>query len=79
MERPQEFPKALAVLTAISVFLFIVPPAIGFRYPGQYSTAPSFASLGPDVYSKGSFAFVILPTLVIGVIYANVSLHRLPM
>jgi len=73
MERPQDFPKSLAVLVAISVFLFIVPPAIGFRYLGQYSTAPAFGSLGVESYKKGSFAFVIVPTLVIGVIYANVS------
>lgn len=73
MERPQDFPKSLAVLTAISAFLFIVPPAIGFRYLGQYSTAPAFGSLGVTAYKKGSFAFVIVPTLVIGVIYANVS------
>ncbi|KAF8851527.1 putative amino acid transporter [Acephala macrosclerotiorum] len=73
MERPQDFPKSLAVLTAISAFLFIVPPSIGFRYLGQYSTAPAFGSLGVVSYKKGSFAFVIVPTLVIGVIYANVS------
>ncbi|KAG0647261.1 hypothetical protein D0Z07_7070 [Hyphodiscus hymeniophilus] len=73
MEKPQDFPKSLAVLAAISVFLFIVPPAIGFRYLGQYSTAPAFGSLGVVSYKKASFAFVIVPTLVIGVIYANVS------
>lgn len=73
MERPQDFPKALAVLTGISAFLFIVPPAIGFRYLGQYATAPAFGSLGVVAYKKASFAFVIVPTLVIGVIYANVS------
>jgi hypothetical protein len=73
MERPQDFPKSLAVLAGISAFLFIVPPAIGFRYLGQYSTAPAFGSLGVTAYKKGSFAFVIVPTLVIGVIYANVS------
>lgn len=73
MERPQDFPKALAVLAGISAFLFIIPPAIGFRYLGQYATAPAFGSLGTVVYKKASFAFVIVPTLVIGVIYANVS------
>ncbi|CAN8103292.1 unnamed protein product [Discula destructiva] len=73
MERPQDFPKALAVLTALSAFIFIVPPAIGFRYLGQYATAPAFGSLGVVSYKKASFAFVIVPTLVIGVIYANVS------
>jgi len=73
MERPQDFPKALAVLAGISAFLFIVPPSIGFRYLGQYATAPAFGSLGVVTYKKASFAFVIVPTLVIGVIYANVS------
>ncbi|KAF2157088.1 hypothetical protein K461DRAFT_273210 [Myriangium duriaei CBS 260.36] len=73
MERPQDFPKALAVLAAISGFLFIVPPAIGFRYLGQYATAPAFGSLGVVAYKKASFSFVIVPTLIIGVIYANVS------
>lgn len=73
MEKPQDFPKALAVLAGISAFLFIVPPSIGFRYLGQYSTAPAFGSLGVVAYKKGSFAFVIVPTLVIGVIYANVT------
>jgi hypothetical protein len=73
MERPQDFPKSLAVLAGISSFLFIIPPAIGFRYLGQYSTAPAFGSLGVVAYKKASFAFVIVPTLVIGVIYANVS------
>jgi hypothetical protein len=70
MERPQDFPKALAVLAGISGILFIIPPAIGFRYLGQYATAPAFGSLGVVAYKKSSFAFVIVPTLVIGVIYA---------
>lgn len=73
MEKPQDFPKSLAVLAAMSTFLFIVPPSIGFKYLGQYSTAPAFGSLGVVSYKKASFAFVIVPTLVIGVIYANVT------
>jgi hypothetical protein len=52
MEKPQDFPKALAVLTGISAFLFIVPPAIGFHFLGQYSTAPAFGSLGNTAYKK---------------------------
>lgn len=67
MEKPEDFPKSLAVLAVLSAVLFIVPPAIGFRYLGQYATAPAFGSLGVVVYKKASFAFVIVPTLVIGV------------
>ncbi|PWY80570.1 hypothetical protein BO70DRAFT_429598 [Aspergillus heteromorphus CBS 117.55] len=73
MEHPQDFPKSLAVLVAISTILFIVPPAIGFHYVGQYATAPAFGSLGVVAYKKASFGFVIVPTLIIGVIYANVT------
>ncbi|KAF2829503.1 putative amino acid transporter [Ophiobolus disseminans] len=73
MKRPQDFPKALAVLGGISAFLFVVPPAIGFHFLGQYATAPTFGSLGSAVYKKASFSFVLVPTLVIRVIYANVS------
>ncbi|KEF52176.1 uncharacterized protein A1O9_11803 [Exophiala aquamarina CBS 119918] len=73
MENPQDYPKALAVLAGISAFLFIVPPSTGFRYLGKYSTAPAFGSLGVVAYKKAAFAFVIVPILVIGVIYANVT------
>ncbi|KAK4686785.1 hypothetical protein P7C73_g3340, partial [Tremellales sp. Uapishka_1] len=72
MERPQDFPKALAGLAGMSFVLFIVVPIVGYRYLGQYATAPSFGSLEP-VYKKASFAFVIVPTIVIGVIYCNVA------
>lgn len=73
MKRPEDFPKALSVLAIISAVLFIVPPAIGFHFLGQYATAPAFASLGSEVHRKASFGFVIVPTIVIGVIYANVT------
>lgn len=73
MKRPQDFPKSLCVLTGLSTFLFIIPPSIGFYYLGQYSTAPAFGSLGNLKYKKASFAFVIVPTIIIGSIYANVS------
>jgi len=72
MERPQDFPKALAGLAILSFVLFIIVPIVGYRYLGQYAEAPSFGSLQPK-YKKASFAFVIVPTIVIGVIYCNVS------
>lgn len=73
MKRPQDFPKALAILTGLQFFLFIIPPSIGFYYLGQYTTSPAFSSLQTHVYQKASFAFVIVPTILIGGIYANVS------
>ncbi|KAF3803829.1 hypothetical protein GCG54_00011668 [Colletotrichum gloeosporioides] len=66
-----KFPKALAILSAISNLLFIIPHAIGFRYLGQHSTAPASPSLSDTPYNKSSFGFVVVPTLIIGGIYAN--------
>jgi hypothetical protein len=72
MEKPQDFPKALGALAVLSFVLFLIVPIVGFRYLGQYAKAPSFGSL-TTTYKKASFAFVIVPTVVIAVIYANVS------
>lgn len=72
MERPQDFPKALAGLSIFSFILFIIAPVVGYYYLGQYAEAPSFGSLQP-IYKKAGFAFVIVPTIIIGVIYCNVS------
>ncbi|CAK7212870.1 hypothetical protein SCUCBS95973_001607 [Sporothrix curviconia] len=73
MEHPADFPKSLAVLTSITFVLFLVPPAVGFHYLGQYATAPAFGSIANVVYKKASFVFVLGPTFVIGVIYANTT------
>ncbi|KII86443.1 hypothetical protein PLICRDRAFT_177986 [Plicaturopsis crispa FD-325 SS-3] len=72
MEHPKDFPKALAVLSVTELVLFSVPAIIGYRYAGQYTQAPAFGSLQP-LYKKLSFAWVIVPTVVIGVIYGNVT------
>ncbi|CEH18139.1 amino acid [Ceraceosorus bombacis] len=72
MKRPQDFPKALTALAILSFVLFIVPTVLGYHWLGQYATAPAFGSL-ERVYVKASFAFVIVPTQVISVIYSNVA------
>ncbi|KZP07412.1 hypothetical protein FIBSPDRAFT_875502 [Athelia psychrophila] len=73
MHTPADFPKALAALAGLSFVLFIVPPAVGYRFLGQYATAPAFGSLGVLKQEKAVAAFVLVPTVVIGTIYANVS------
>jgi len=45
MERPQDFPKALAALSVAELVLFSVPAVVGYRYLGQYAEAPMYASL----------------------------------
>jgi hypothetical protein len=72
MRRPQDFPKALTVFSIASFILFLVPAIIGFNFLGQYTVAPAFGSLQQH-YKKISYGPVIVPTVVIGVIYANVA------
>jgi len=73
MKRPQDFPKALAALTIMQLILFTVAAAVGYNYMGQYSTAPSIGSLSESWARKSAFAFVLVPTVVIGAIYSNVA------
>lgn len=75
MKRPQDFPKALSVLACASFVLFIVPAIVGYHYLGQYAEAPAFGSLQEN-YKKISFAFVIVPTLVIGGGFLSIFLPR---
>lgn len=72
MRRPQDFPKALSALAIASFVLFTIPAIVGFRYLGQYAEAPAFGSLQTN-YKKISFTIAIVPTFVIGTIYANVT------
>ncbi|WVQ83846.1 hypothetical protein IAT38_005990 [Cryptococcus sp. DSM 104549] len=73
MKRPQDFPKALATLTIAELVLFTVTAAVGYHYIGQYSTAPIIGSLSEPWAKKSAFAFVLVPTVIIGAIYANVA------
>ncbi|GFZ51702.1 hypothetical protein JCM24511_09470 [Saitozyma sp. JCM 24511] len=73
MKEPRDFPKALAALTVLELILFTVVAAVGYNYMGQYSTAPSIGSLSEPWARKSAFAFVLVPTVVIGAIYSNVA------
>ena len=77
MKEPRDFPKALNALTVVSILLFIGLPIAGFVFLGKDATAPAFQSLGVETYKKVCVGFVIVPTLVIGVIYANVCARYL--
>ncbi|KAI1610475.1 transmembrane amino acid transporter protein-domain-containing protein [Exophiala viscosa] len=72
MRQPRDFPKALAAFSIASFVLFLVPAIVGFYYLGQYTEAPAFGSL-QEHYKKVAYGPVIVPTIIIGVIYANVS------
>lgn len=73
MEQPKDFPKALAVLTIAEVVVFTVAAVVGYHFNGQYATAPLIGSLQEPYMKKSAFAFVIVPTVIIGALYANVA------
>ncbi|ORY24450.1 transmembrane amino acid transporter protein-domain-containing protein [Naematelia encephala] len=73
MREPRDFPKALAALTIMQLILFTIAAAVGYNYMGQYATAPSIGSLSEPWARKSAFAFVLVPTVVIGAIYSNVA------
>ncbi len=79
MKEPRDFPKALAALTALEMVLFLVVSVVGYHYLGQYAEAPMIGSFLDVKHRKAAFAFVIVPTVIIGAIYSNVTvkvLHR---
>ncbi|TXT12949.1 hypothetical protein VHUM_01350 [Vanrija humicola] len=73
MREPRDFPKALAALTLLEMILFTIVSVVGYHYLGQYATAPMMGSLANTKYKKSAFAFVLVPTVVIGAIYSNVA------
>jgi hypothetical protein len=73
MREPRDFPKALAALTALEMVLFLVVSVVGYYYLGQYAQAPMIGSFLEPWMRKSAFAFVIVPTVIIGAIYSNVT------
>ena len=73
MKEPKDFPKALAALTIMELAVFCIVAAVGYNYLGQYSTAPVIGSLSEPWARKSAFAFVLVPTIIIGSIYSNVA------
>jgi len=71
MRDPAEFPKALYALTIMEMSLFALVGAFVYAFAGQYSEAPAVIVLRP-IYKKIAFAFVLPPTVIIGIIYASV-------
>lgn len=73
MREPKDFPKALAALTFLEMILFLVVSVVGYHFLGQYAEAPMIGSLLDVKHRKASFAFVLVPTVVIAAMYSNVT------
>ena len=65
MKHPEDFPKALKIVTIAEVVLFALVGSIVYAYTGtNYNTSPAFGSLGNEVYKKVSF-FPLIPFVVL--------------
>lgn len=73
MKKPQDFKKAVTVVSVCEVVLYILVGSIIYVYVGnEYMTTPAYASItGNFLYISFSFA---LPTLIfLGSLYTNVT------
>lgn len=74
MENPDEFPKALKVVTAAEVVVFTIVGGVIYGYTGtQYMSSPAFGSLDNVIFKNVSFSFMIPTLIFVGVLYASVS------
>lgn len=61
---------ALYALTIMEMSLFALVGAFVYAFAGQYSEAPAVIVLRP-IYKKIAFAFVLPPTVIIGIIVSR--------
>ncbi|KAL9933473.1 hypothetical protein V8E36_007649 [Tilletia maclaganii] len=71
LKDPNDFGKALYITTAVEFLLFGIVGIVGYAYAGQYAGAPAVVTLKP-VFKKIAFSFVMVPTVVIGVLYGSI-------
>ncbi|ORY80240.1 transmembrane amino acid transporter protein-domain-containing protein [Leucosporidium creatinivorum] len=72
LERPEDFPKALAVSMAFEFALFTLTGAIVYHYAGQFSTAPGYGSL-ISRYGKVAAGFTLPTIIIVGILYSLVT------
>ena len=73
LEKPEDFPKALFLLQAIDMTLYLVVSVVVYAYTGKKVKSPALSSAGKTL-EKVAYG-VALPTIIVaGVIYMHVSL-----
>lgn len=77
MKDPQQFPKALYMLTAFEFLMFAGVGAFIYSFSGQFSSAPAVAVIRNQTLKKIAFSFALPPTILIGIIYASVASRSL--
>jgi hypothetical protein len=61
MERPEDFPKSLALLQISDISMYCVVAIVVYRYAGDEVTSPAFGSAGTTV-AKVAYGIAI-PTV----------------
>ena len=61
MKKPEDFPKALALLQVCNISVYIVSAVVIYRYGGKQVKSPALGSTGPIV-SKIAYGLAI-PTV----------------
>ncbi|GAA5981032.1 hypothetical protein JCM10908_003956 [Rhodotorula pacifica] len=73
MERPQEFPKALAVSMTAEMLLFTITGAVVYHYTGiELTTAPAYGSLRRHL-GRIAAGFVLPTIIIVGILYSLVT------
>ncbi|KAK4050375.1 hypothetical protein OIV83_003444 [Microbotryomycetes sp. JL201] len=72
MERPEDFPKALAVSMLFEFLLFTLTGAVVYHYAGQFSTAPGYGSL-ISKFAKPAAGLTMPTILLVGVLYSLIT------
>jgi len=73
MKKPEDFPKALYLVTFFELIVFTLGGAIGYHYIGDEAmTSPAYGSLRSK-YAKIVAGFTLPTLLVVGILYSNVT------
>lgn len=77
MREPRDFNKALYALTAFELVVFSGVGAFIYAFAGQYTKQPAVAVIKSETLKKIAFSFALVPTVVIGCIYASATARAL--
>lgn len=72
MKNPRDFPKALYLLQAVDVTIYVLAGALIYKFTGQYTQSPSISSMSITL-QKVTYGIAIPTIIVAGVINGHVA------
>lgn len=75
-ERPQDFPKALALLQTIAITFYMTVAIVVYYYAGNYVASPALGSAS-EIFKKVAFGLAVPTIVVAGVINAHVCVKNI--